>query len=595
MKENESIYNKERQKEILKILKEKKRVTVKELSNRFNISGVTIRNDLNILSQDETVVRTHGGAIYIEEFREGIPPVFSTSTQKSDKNEQYQVLSELINPGDVIFIDANLGTVEIYSILKIHTDITIVTNNLDLAFRLSNSTNIHVIILGGRVQNDKLTIKINSVKQMLSGYNITKAFFSAWGFSLEDGLTDNDPDEIELKKTVAALSRKKIAVLDSEKFNKVSLGTFAETKQLDVIITDTLPEECVEKLKKTEIEILITKKSKSHTIKNKEQNAIYSLYEKYRDYSCSYKPYPRKPGKGKRLGFANGFGKGAFCSAVEKSIIDQGKLAGFELDNIIILDNEYEPEKALKNAKKMLDQKPDIFIEFQTDAKTNNIIATEFRNKQIPLVALEIPIPGSPYIGVDNWQSAIMAGKAAATLITERWKAWSEVDLVLLFQMNEGGEATMLRTEGFAEALEDEFGEMIEEKIIRIDLGTGKHKNIAAVVKKLFLEYEQAEKIVMTSITERVMREVVTELQNINKWNSENFIVVTHGCDPKSIEYIRNGFFSVSIAHFPEKYGEYIVPAACAILQGDSVPPYIFVNSVTVTKENIEEFYPKER
>ena len=67
MKDSESIYTEERQKQIFDLIKEKGRVTVKELSSFFNISSVTIRNDLKVLSDNGYILRTHGGAIYTEQ------------------------------------------------------------------------------------------------------------------------------------------------------------------------------------------------------------------------------------------------------------------------------------------------------------------------------------------------------------------------------------------------------------------------------------------------------------------------------------------------------------------------------------------------
>jgi len=64
MKENEKTFVEERRERILSLIKQNGRAAVKELSMLFNISAVTIRQDLNYLSTQGKIVRTHGGAVY---------------------------------------------------------------------------------------------------------------------------------------------------------------------------------------------------------------------------------------------------------------------------------------------------------------------------------------------------------------------------------------------------------------------------------------------------------------------------------------------------------------------------------------------------
>ena len=66
------------------------------------------------------------------------------------------------------------------------------------------------------------------------------------------------------------------------------------------------------------------------------------------------------------------------------------------------------------------------------------------------------------------------------------------------------------------------------------------------------------------------------------------------GCDEIGQVQIRQGLTDAAVAFFPDRYGEYVVPAVCAILTGHPVPPYIFVENEVITKENIDRWYPKK-
>ncbi|MGQ9615453.1 MAG: sugar ABC transporter substrate-binding protein [Spirochaetota bacterium] len=327
----------------------------------------------------------------------------------------------------------------------------------------------------------------------------------------------------------------------------------------------------------------------------KPEAGMYPLFEQYREVAKKKQPYPGQPGKGKKLGFANIFATLPFCISVENSIIEQALLAGFKKEDMIIMDNQYDSVIGLKNADIMLSKRPDFFIEFQSDAKVNNIVAQKFGAAGIPLLAIDVPVPGAPFMGVNNWQAAVLAGKHAAKLIREQWGGWDAVELVVLLQMPAGGEVTMLRSEGFAAALVEEFGPDAEKKIVRTDGGMGQSEQAKAAMDDVLAAHPKPKKMVITSINEQTMAGVIASLQTAGRWSAQDTIIITQGCDELGQSQIREGLTDGSIAYFPEKYGEYVIPAVCAILQGQAVPPYIYVENVVITKDNIDQYYPKKK
>jgi DeoR family transcriptional regulator, fructose operon transcriptional repressor len=238
MKDNENIYAEERQKKIFELIKEKGRITVKELSGFFNISDVTIRNDLKILSDSGSILRTHGGAIYSEQNGTELPVNIRKNKQKDIKAGIGEKAASLVSDGEVIFIDASTTSSEMVPYLTEKNEVTVITNSLDVAYRLSLSANLNIIILGGTVRRKSLSIVGGAVEQIFPEINISKAFFGAWGISAKEGLTDVNPMEIEIKRNVALRSKMIIGLIDSSKWGKVSFGTFVKTDQVDILITD---------------------------------------------------------------------------------------------------------------------------------------------------------------------------------------------------------------------------------------------------------------------------------------------------------------------------------------------------------------------
>ena len=320
--------------------------------------------------------------------------------------------------------------------------------------------------------------------------------------------------------------------------------------------------------------------------------SVYAVYEKYREYAKAGELYPRGPGRGKKLGFASVFGTQPFCIEVEQNVIRQAKLAGFEESDLILLDNQYDAAVGLENAELMLSQKPDLFIEHQADAKVNHIVAAKFAEAGIPIIAIDIPVPGAPFVGVNNWQVATMGGKHMAHLIQTKWGGWEAVDLVVLLQNPVGGEVTMLRSEGFAAALTEAFGERVEAKIVRTDGGMGESDQAKAAMDDVLGAYPDAKKIAVTSLNEETMAGVIAALQGAGRWNPEDRIIITLGVDDLGKLQIRKGLSDAGVAFFPEKYGEDLIPAACAILGGAPVPSHMYVENAIITKENIDQVYP---
>ncbi len=257
MKDNENIYTEERHKKIFDLIKEEGRITVKELSSIFNISGVTIRNDLKVLSDNGYILRTHGGAIYSEQNGTELPINIRKNKQKDCKVNIGKKAASLVTDGEVIFIDASTTACEMVPFLEGKNEVTVITNSLDVAYRLALSTNLNIIILGGTIRRKSLSVVGGEIENIFPDVNISKAFFGAWGISIKEGLTDVNPKEIKIKKNVVFRSKTIIGLIDSSKWGKVSFGTFVQTEQLDIIITDEkAPEEIEKKLKEKNITIL---------------------------------------------------------------------------------------------------------------------------------------------------------------------------------------------------------------------------------------------------------------------------------------------------------------------------------------------------
>jgi len=322
----------------------------------------------------------------------------------------------------------------------------------------------------------------------------------------------------------------------------------------------------------------------------------YKAFNTYRAMAEKGVPYPGAPLKGKVVGFANALGALPFCAHVEAGIKKQIALAGGDLERGWIgMDNQYNPAVALRNAAAMLSRRPDIFIQYQLDPMTNSVIAAKFGEAKIPILAIDLAIPGAPVVGTNNYTVATRAGHAMAGLIRDKWGGWNNVDLVVIMRIPLT-EHLMLRAEGVVDALAEEFG--IDAKtdpgIVRSQGGIGDLGQAKAAMEKVLTAHPDAMRIAMTSANEQTMAGFIAAMKEAGRWDPANKIIVTIGVDELGQSLIRDGSSDAGVAFFPEHYGEYLVPAVAALLTGNPVPPAVFVQNEVVTLANIDRWYPKQ-
>lgn len=318
----------------------------------------------------------------------------------------------------------------------------------------------------------------------------------------------------------------------------------------------------------------------------------YEVFDKLRQHAKTNKPYPGSPGEGKKFAFANIVNAPGFVASVEENVIKQAKLAGFSEDDIIVVNNQYNAVIGLKNADIVLAKKPDVFVEFQFDAKVNNIVARKFKRAGIPIIAVDVAVPGAPFMGVDNFGAAFLGGEAMAKAIKNKLGGWEKLGKVALLQFPTGGSATMMRSEGFVPALEEAFGNQVEDKIIRVDGGSGSTEDAKKSMDDLLAANPNVETWAVTAINHESIAGVIAAFQAAGRWDPKKIILIGLGAGALGQSQIRDDLIDAAVASFPETYGEYIVPAAIARMQGEPVPPYILIEHEVITKQNINHFYP---
>ena len=249
-----------RRAQILEELDSKGKVYVSELSDSFNISEVTIRNDLAHLEKQNMLIRARGGAIKIKLYHIGIDTPFSDKQKQFFKEKQKigKAAIGFIEDGDTIVLDSGTTTTEIANNLSKFKDLTIITNALNIASVLSENSKITIFMPGGFIRKKSLSMVGGLAEESFENFFCDKLFLGVDGFDTTHGLSTANAEEAHMNQVMIEIARKVIVVSDSRKFSRRQFAFIAPISKIDVVITDSgITEEDKQRLIKNGIEVVI--------------------------------------------------------------------------------------------------------------------------------------------------------------------------------------------------------------------------------------------------------------------------------------------------------------------------------------------------
>ena len=170
-------YN-ERLEEIARILQRRRRVTVPELSERFDISEVTVRKDLSLLEERGFLVRTHGGAILAEERETGDRLRVRATEHDAPKRAIAEEAARLLSDGATIILDAG-STNLAFAAEVARRNLRVVTNSLEIGYRLSACPEVNLHLVGGSLRQSAMSLIGPQALSHLANINVDVAFIGA--------------------------------------------------------------------------------------------------------------------------------------------------------------------------------------------------------------------------------------------------------------------------------------------------------------------------------------------------------------------------------------------------------------------------------
>ncbi len=252
------LFQQERRDQIVALLGEVGRVSVAELSERFDVTPATIRADLDALAAERLLTRTHGGALALDEERLELSFDFRRRLHVEQKSHIGAAAAGMVEDGEAIILDASTTALAVATQLQGRRELTVLTNGILIALTLIDLPGITVVMPGGFVRRDSASMVGDEGHEFIERFNFQKGFFGAKGLTLEEGLTDVNTAEVSIKRDLVAHARQVVAVVDSSKWGRVGFASFASIDQLDCIITDAgAPSDMTAALREAGVDVVI--------------------------------------------------------------------------------------------------------------------------------------------------------------------------------------------------------------------------------------------------------------------------------------------------------------------------------------------------
>lgn len=231
--------------------------TVEALSQEIGVGPSTVRRDLRRLSDEGRLVRTYGGAALAAD-RPAAGPNAQASRAQAEKRRVAAAAATLVHDGQTIAITSGSTAVEFARQLVGRSDLTVITNSLDVAQVLVDRDGIQLVVLGGVVRPRMHSLLGHLTEQACRELRADTLFMGIGAISLERGLMNDYMPEIVTDRAVRSMATTIVVIADSTKFDHVAPALVFGLDEVDVIVTDSaVRREVVDDLAARQIRVIV--------------------------------------------------------------------------------------------------------------------------------------------------------------------------------------------------------------------------------------------------------------------------------------------------------------------------------------------------
>jgi DeoR/GlpR family transcriptional regulator of sugar metabolism len=228
----------ERQNFILQQINLHNKVLTADLCQLMKVSLDTVRRDLSELEKKGRIEKVHGGAIsttFHQPFQQ--PAVYA----KSEKQEIARKALSLMKDGMVFLTGGGTVMLELARMIPSTLKGTFFTVSPLVALEVAQRSSIEVILLSGRVSRNAYICTGATVVSQLSELRVDLCLIGTNGLSINEGVTDNDWEVVQVKKAMLKSAEKTALLSISEKLATVQRMQVCPLNSIHYLITELDP------------------------------------------------------------------------------------------------------------------------------------------------------------------------------------------------------------------------------------------------------------------------------------------------------------------------------------------------------------------
>ena len=248
----------ERRERIGALLQQRGVVRVTELSQIFDVSGVTIRSDLDAMAGEGRLQRQRGGALALESSSLNAMFEQRSGVEFEAKRRIGRAAAGIVQPHDHIILDSGTTVMEMAKCLTDRGPLTVVTNALNVATQVGVGLDVDVVVIGGALHRGNICTFGPQAERAFTDVVVNKAFLGTYALDLAVGLTDLSIEQSSVKQAMTRAGQQMTLLADSSKWGTVGFAKVLPLSSVNTIVSDTnLPASARTALERLGVEVLL--------------------------------------------------------------------------------------------------------------------------------------------------------------------------------------------------------------------------------------------------------------------------------------------------------------------------------------------------
>ncbi|WP_234660650.1 DeoR/GlpR family DNA-binding transcription regulator [Agromyces marinus] len=215
----EPLLGPKRQRELLNYIRASGAGSVNELARHLNVSASTVRRDLNELQDRGLLERVHGGAAQIDDDIEPLRQQREVSFA-AEKRRIGQAAAAHIVQDSTVLITGGTTTEAMLPFLGGIQGLTVLTNSITVVNRLAPMTDIDVIVLGGLLRRQEMSLLGHLTVAAVAEFGIDQVYIGAFGVDPENGITGTNLSETQTDRALSTSAAELIVLADHSKLSR---------------------------------------------------------------------------------------------------------------------------------------------------------------------------------------------------------------------------------------------------------------------------------------------------------------------------------------------------------------------------------------